>query len=185
MAYAAVETKKIVNRGFLNGPLCPIYAFGALFIIHLLTPLKDNHLAVFFLSVAITSLIELIGGFLLNLIFKKRWWDYSDRNFNIGGYICLEFSILWGLVSFFTIYGLHPEIEKLVNAFSPGLLKGFVYVGVACILVDFIATVQNILKLNKKFKEIDKIGNEIRKRSDKIGLTIATNTIEITKEGIV
>ncbi|HVI41432.1 MAG TPA: putative ABC transporter permease, partial [Anaerovoracaceae bacterium] len=97
VVYAAAKTGQFVNRGFLNGPYCPIYGFGVLFVIYLLHPVIDNLLYIFLGSVLITSAIELAGGYILEEIFHQKWWDYSDMPLNIGGYICLFFSLMWGL----------------------------------------------------------------------------------------
>lgn len=182
VAYAAVQTKEFVNRGFLNGPFCPIYACGALLIVYFLEPIRDKQLLVFLVSILITSIIEFLAGWLLEVIFKKRWWDYSDRNFNLCGYICLEFSVLWGLVSFVALYGLHPQITKLVSLFPQTALKLLITIAYIYIFIDLIATVQNILKLNKKLEEVDKLGKEMRQLSNKLGLKIATNTIDFSKD---
>ena len=99
VAYAAVTRGKLVNRGFLNGPVCPIYGFGMLALLFALTPLLDNNLLLFVGGVIIPSAIELAGGWLLYRLYHTRWWDYTDRPFNVGGFICLEFSLYWGLGS--------------------------------------------------------------------------------------
>ena len=96
VSYAALVTGKFVNRGFLNGPVCPVYGFGVVIVLSILVPLKGNLLVLFIGSVVLTSLLEWLTGFLLEKIFHQRWWDYSDQPFNIGGYICLRFSIAWG-----------------------------------------------------------------------------------------
>jgi len=95
VVYAAVKSGKFVNRGFLLGPVCPIYGFGAVGVIVALAPVKDNKLVLFVCSVLLASGIELIGGWLLDKIFSQRWWDYSHRPFNIGGYVWIIFIQLW------------------------------------------------------------------------------------------
>ena len=86
--FAAVNSGKFVNRGFLNGPICPIYGFGILAVVRLLKPFGNNILLLFVGSVLITSGLEYITGFLLEKLFHQKWWDYSDVPFNIQGYIC-------------------------------------------------------------------------------------------------
>ena len=94
VSYAALRTGKFVNRGFLNGPVCPIYGCGVVVVLVGLTPLKGNFVLLFLGSVVLTSVLELATGFVLEKLFRQRWWDYSDKPFNLGGYICLEFSIM-------------------------------------------------------------------------------------------
>ena len=96
VAFAAVKEKHFVNRGFLNGPLCPIYGVGVVAIVGLGLIAGDNVFVLFVISAIVTSLIELVTGYVLKKLFRTRWWDYSDMPLNIGGYICLPFSLLWG-----------------------------------------------------------------------------------------
>lgn len=96
VSYAALKTGRFVNRGFLNGPVCPVYGFGVVIVLWVLEPLRGNLLLLFLGSVALTSLLEWLTGFVLERLFHQRWWDYSQEPFNLGGYICLRFSIAWG-----------------------------------------------------------------------------------------
>jgi hypothetical protein len=93
--YAAATTGQLVNRGFLNGPVCPIYGFGMILVLFFLTPLEDDLLLLYIGGVILPSALELVGGWALYKLYHTRWWDYSDFPFNIGGYICLEFCLLW------------------------------------------------------------------------------------------
>jgi uncharacterized membrane protein len=95
--YAAATTGQLVNRGFLNGPVCPIYGFGMIIVLFALTPLQHSILLLYIGGVILPSALELVGGWALYKIYHTRWWDYSDFPFNIGGYICLEFCLLWGV----------------------------------------------------------------------------------------
>ena len=113
VAYAALDTGKLVNRGFLNGPLCPIYGCGMAAVLTLLLPLQDNLLILFAGGMLLTTLIELVGGWALKTLFHTTWWDYSDKSFNLGGYICLEFSILWGIGATIMVRVVHPVVMKL------------------------------------------------------------------------
>ena len=115
VAYAAVTRGKLVNRGFLNGPVCPIYGFGMLALLFALTPLLDNGLLLFAGGVIIPSALELAAGWLLYRLYHTRWWNYTDRPFNLGGYICLEFSLYWGLGAVFIMKLVHPTLAALVD----------------------------------------------------------------------
>ena len=115
VAYSAVTRGKLVNRGFLNGPVCPIYGFGMLALLFALTPLLDNGLLLFAGGVIIPSALELAAGWLLYRLYHTRWWNYTDRPFNLGGYICLEFSLYWGLGAVFIMKLVHPTLAALVD----------------------------------------------------------------------
>lgn len=113
--FAAVNTGKFVNRGFLNGPLCPMYGVGVAVIVFCLSPLEDNVWLTFLAAVVLTSGLEWITGFVLEKLFHQRWWDYSELPFNIGGYICLKFSLAWGLACLLILKVIHPGIAALVH----------------------------------------------------------------------
>ncbi|MBU5455114.1 putative ABC transporter permease, partial [Caproiciproducens sp. MSJ-32] len=116
VSYAAIKTGKFVNRGFLYGTVCPIYGLGALIVIISLNPIKNNILLLFLASILLTSFLEFLAGFLLEKIFQNKWWDYSDLPYNLKGYICLKFSIYWGIACIFIIKFIQPFIYTLINA---------------------------------------------------------------------
>ena len=116
VVYAAATTGQIVNRGFLNGPVCPIYGFGMVIVLFALTPFARSTLALYIGGVILPSALELVGGWALYRLYHTRWWDYSDKPFNIGGYICLEFSLLWGVGTLVMMKAIHPPIAGLVEA---------------------------------------------------------------------
>lgn len=166
VSYAALVTGKFVNRGFLNGPVCPIYGFGAAIIFLCLEPLKQNLLLLFLGSVLLTSLLELAAGFVLEKLFHQRWWDYSDEPFNLGGYICLRFSIAWGLIGLFVVDLLHPTVMLLVRLLPHTLGVVLLACFGAVIAVDLAATGSAIARLNRQLKQIDALAGRIRELSD-------------------
>ena len=183
VSYAALQTGKFVNRGFLNGPVCPIYGFGVVIILACLTPLKQHFILLFLGSVVLTSLLELVTGFVLEKLFHQRWWDYSDAPFNIGGYICLKFSIAWGLACLFVVDILHPTIQWVIALVPRGL--GWVLLGVfaACMAVDLAATVSTIAKLNRRLEHIDQLAGRIREASNEFGENLADRVLDAAEKG--
>ena len=93
-----VELKKFVNRGFLIGPICPIYGYGVLAIVLIIGSFKGDLLAVFLKSILVCSILEYLTSYLMEKIFKARWWDYSNKKFNLNGRICLETKIPKGII---------------------------------------------------------------------------------------
>lgn len=182
VVYAAAKTGKFINRGFLNGAYCPIYGIGVMIVLYLLNPVKDSLFYMFLGSLLITSAIEFIGGFTLEKIFHQRWWDYSDMPFNIGGYICVKFSLAWGLACLVIVDRIHPLIFALVN-WMPEIASEILLIIVVCMfIVDLIATVKSILKLNKKLEIIDEFTLKIRETSDNMGENLATGAIAILQK---
>lgn len=179
VAYAALETGKFVNRGFMNGPYCPIYGFGVILVVIVLTPLKGNLLLLFLGSFFLTSLLEFVTGFILEKIFHNQWWDYSDCPFNIKGYVCLKFSVYWGLGCVFIMKLIHPMIVSFIKKVPSdlGLVMIFFFVGI--FIVDFWITVLTILKLNRYLKRMDEIAVHIHRISDEIGENIFENVTDL------
>ena len=183
VSYAALQTGKFVNRGFLNGPVCPIYGFGVVIIIACLTPLKKDLLLLFLGSVVLTSLLELATGFVLEKLFHQRWWDYSNDPFNLGGYICLKFSIAWGFACLFVVDILHPTV-KLLIALMPRTV-GWVLLAIAAasMAVDLAATVSTIVKVNRKLARIDQLAAKIREASNEFGENLADRVLDAAEKG--
>lgn len=183
VSYAALTSGKFVNRGFLNGPLCPIYGFGAIIVLSCLEPLKHNWLLLFVGSVLLTSLLELVTGFVLEKLFHQRWWDYSDFPFNIGGYICLLFSVLWGFACLFVVKILHPSILFLVRLIphTPGVVL-LVLLGVI-MAVDIVATVQAIMGINRRLSQIDELAGKIKEASNEFGAGLADKVLDAAEKG--
>ena len=180
VSYHAVTKGKFINRGFLAGPYCPIYGFGAISVIYFLTDIAEKNKMVLFLgSMFIATIIEYIAGFLLEKIFHERWWDYSDRRLNIGGYVCLEFSVIWGMFCFLLYEAVHPMIRKMVSLI-PERVSLYLGIGLVIIMtIDLIATINTLIGLNKEFRAIDRISKDIKKVSDRIGVRVYDRTVQI------
>lgn len=166
--FATVTTGKFVNRGFLNGPVCPIYDFGMSLVLLVLLPFSDNIPLLFIGGALLTSAIELVGGWALKKFFHTTWWDYSNQPFNLGGYICLKFSILWGLCVVVVIRIVHTAIASLVHWIPFTLGAILVGIFIALFITDTIVTVLTIRKLNEKLTVINDMSARLRKESDAI-----------------
>ncbi len=169
VVYQAVEHGKFINRGFLNGPYCPIYGFGVIIVYNALEPLKENIFILYFGAVILTTAIELITGFLLEKIFDQKWWDYSRERFNLKGYICLKFSLLWGVACLITVRIIHPMVNNFVDKLPHFIGVPVLVVFFAGFTSDMIITVLAIIHIKKKLKLLDGISKEMRKISDKTG----------------
>ncbi len=109
-----IVNKKITNRGFLCGPIIPIYGVGSIFLIYVLNPFKENPILVFLLGVILTTSLEYFTSYILEKIFHNKWWDYSDQKFNIEGRICLVNAILFGVGAVFIIYFGNPWMTRFL-----------------------------------------------------------------------
>ena len=140
VAFAAIKTGTFVNRGFLNGPVCPIYGAGVCIVILCLTPFSANLAVLFIGSVILTSVLEFLTGFVLEKLYNEKWWDYSERPFNIKGYICLEFSLLWGVACVVVVKVIHPLISRLVDFVPMTLGISLFCIAVSAYLADSAVT---------------------------------------------
>ena len=177
VVYAAVTTGKLVNRGFLNGPVCPIYGFGMVIVLYALTPLVDNTLLLYLGGVILPSVLELVGGWALYKLYRTRWWDYSDYPFNIGGYICLEFCLLWGVGTLVVMRIVHPIIAGLV-----AMVPTLVGVILMCILyavyaTDVVATAIAASTLADTLDTMEKLGDSIHAVSDAMTELLGTTAM--------
>lgn len=164
-ACCAIEAKKFTNRGFLNGPFCPIYGVGALLIVKLLSPFSHSLVLLFLASTVLTSALEYVTGFLLEKLFHTRWWDYSHRRFNLQGRVCLGNTFLFGVMGVAVIYVLHPLTLRLLGLI-PTVLEPFLAAGFALYFIsDTALTVYTVLDLNKRLTELQKVLDEIREKS--------------------
>lgn len=185
VAYNTIAQGNIVNRGFLNGPYCPIYGFGMISILLIFEEItgvnvrENNGIVLFISGILIASAIELFGGWILDKLFHIRWWDYSDKPFNFKGYICLEFSIYWGLGIVFIYRIIHPTIRFFVTEIIPhGIGMGLLCVIGIIMLADTVLTVAMLIGLNKQISELDRLSKDMRRFSDDLSNTIGSKALE-------
>lgn len=179
VVYAGANQGVFVNRGFLNGPLCPIYGCGILTVLVILLPLRENLAILFVGSFLLTSALELVTGFLMEKLFHQRWWDYTEEPFNIGGYVCLRFSLLWGAACVLIVDVIHPLILRAMALIPDSISAPVLFVFSAIFITDIVVTVLTVAKLNQRLHEIDEVAHAIRKVSDAIGTVAADGTIAI------
>lgn len=166
-----------VNRGFLNGPYCPIYGCGVLIVVVALTPIKDNLIILYAGSFVLTTVLEFITGFVMEKIFHNKWWDYSDKPFNIMGYICLKFSILWGLACTFIMRVLHPVIYGFIRIIPHILGVVLIVIIMACFVADLVVTVCTIVKFNNRLRLMNEIASKLKVISNEIGENVYENVM--------
>ncbi len=181
VAYAAVKKGEFVNRGFLNGPVCPIYGYGMLTVLLVLSGLKHNLMLLFAGSVILTSALEYITGFALEKIFNDKWWDYSNCRYNLKGYICLKFSLAWGAACVFAVCVVHPFVGRVLNLVPHGISMAFFGVIYAVFAIDVSLTVAEALRIKKYFKNADKVEKHIKSVSDTVGEEITDAVLRAEK----
>jgi len=182
VSYAVLDTGKFSNRGFLNGPVCPIYGFGMVAILLLVAPVQDNLILLFIFSMLLTTAIEFITGFALEKIFSAKWWDYSDLPFNINGYVCLKFSIYWGIACTFVIKIIHSLIYNLIQITPNLLIIVLLIIFSILMLSDSIVTISTILKLKKRLKLMNKLAQDMKVVSNSLGEKISEKVLDVKEK---
>lgn len=148
--FCSINDKKLVwNRGFLIGPYIPIYGVGTISILYLLRKYFTDPMALFFLTTIICSFIEYFTSWIMEKLFKVRWWDYSEERFNIEGRICLFNSLLFGVSGLMVVYFIYPFISKLLLSLSHTALIIISSICLIVFLTDLVVTVTTLIGVRK------------------------------------
>ncbi len=152
--------KKIVNRGYMIGPYCPIYGTGALLVIWRLSDYIDKPIGLFVTSMVLCSIIEYACSYIMEKLFNTRWWDYSDKKFNINGRICLETMIPFGIGCMLVMYIINPFLVRTLEILPEFLLITIAIIIIITILIDFSLSFNIIWKFRNVSKEVHKDNTE-------------------------
>lgn len=159
--YCSIGEKKLINRGFLTGPMCPIYGTGALVMAVLLyNPFRDKPLVVFFLGMVFCDIVEYLTSFIMEKLFNARWWDYRDELFNIKGRICFKHTLYWGIAATLFVKTVHPIVIVLFEKIPTKFIVPVTCVVLAVFVVDVIFAVikaVGFIKLKKKMLELKEL----------------------------
>ena len=164
-----IEKHKFINRGFLVGPICPIYGHGCILMILTLSRYKDNPLILFINAIFICSLLEYFTSYFMEKIFKARWWDYSTKKFNLNGRICVETMIPFGILGSLVICVINPIFEYLLNLFNFETIKIIAIVLFIIYIIDYTISLIIMFGFKGTLKTVEKDGTEeITKKVKKI-----------------
>ena len=182
VVFAACRRGIFVNRGFLNGPVCPIYGFGVALVLWLLEPVKESFPLLFLGSMLVTTALEYFIGFIMESFFHDKWWDYSNNPFNIKGYVCLEFSLIWGLACVLVVDVLHPLVQRFIYIIPVRLGWWLIWIFAALMAVDALITLIELLKLPKRFKAVEELEKMMTAVSDTVGEKVLYEGYDRMKE---
>lgn len=182
VVFQTFKTGKFINRGFLAGPVCPIYGFGVLAVILLITPISGHHFQAYLVAVLVPTVLEYITGWLAEKLFHVRLWNYSGIPLNINGYVCLLFSAVWGGACLVVYYFIQPLLMRLV-AILP-MVTGWILLAVfaAVMLTDTVLTVIGAARIPKMLAAAEKMEMELRKLSDSIGETLSDGALSLREK---
>ena len=158
--YCSIGEKRIINRGFLTGPLCPIYGTAALVMTILIyNPFKDRPLMIFLLGIVLCDIVEYFTSYIMEKLFSARWWDYTYEFLNIGGRICLKHTLYWGIISVAFVRVLHPAVENLYAKINGDYLIYILIAVLAVFTLDLINAVRKALDIRKLEKTLNSLQN--------------------------
>lgn len=140
------EEKRLINRGFLTGPVCPLYGAGASLIVFFLNDFKAHPLYIFLLATLISAIIEYLTSYILEKVFNTRWWDYSNERFNINGRLNLVTLFAFGIFGLILIYFYYPWFSKFLSLFSPKILI------ISSIILSIIFVIDSVISFIVAFE---------------------------------
>lgn len=178
--YVSLKKGYFVNRGFLRLPMLPLYGTGAIMMLWVSIPVEDNLVMVYFVGVIAATMLEYVTGYVMERLFKMKYWDYSNQPFNLQGYICLSSSIAWGFLTLFLTEIIHKPIEAFVLSLSPMLDTIIIAVIGTLFIVDAIGSVKEALDLGRVLESMSKVKGQLEELQLQISLLKLETTQKIT-----
>lgn len=162
--YMSFCNRKLTNRGFIHGPMCPIYGVGAMTVYFILRPIEGNLAALYFGGAFLATLLEYLTAVVMQKVFGCIWWDYNDKPFNYKGILCLESTIAWGFYTLFLFLFLHKWVNSFMSLYSR---TTGIYISIILIVyyaVDFVISLIGAIDLNVKLKKLSGIVDEMQEK---------------------
>lgn len=162
-AYVSVCERKPVNRGFLKGPFLPIYGSGAICILIVTIPVRGNIPAMCIVGMVAATVLEYVTGYVMECLFKVRYWDYTGKFLNVNGYICLMSTICWGVMTVLVVDVIHVQVEKLVLAIDIRHVDILVMIMTPLITADFVTSFIAAIHLRDLLEQKERVAEEMQK----------------------
>lgn len=160
-AYVSLATRRPVNRGFMKGPFLPIYGCGALAILLVIRPVRTKPAAIFIFGLCTASVLEYVAGVVMERLFKVRYWDYSQKRFQLNGHICLSSSLAWGVLSLLLQFFIHVRIERLYDALPVLFSRILLLLTAAVFILDFVTSLRSAFSLRRLLEQDARLQREI------------------------
>lgn len=182
--YCSIGNKKFINRGFLYGPICPIYGCGAIIVILVLQPLKNNLILLFFATMILTSALEYFVSWLLEKAFDTKWWDYSHYQFNLHGRICLLNSVLFGVMGILAVKYVNPIVFSFISIFNVFWTKVLAISFLTLFSIDLIFTLKSMIDFRVYLKKFETFIHYLKKKveQEKWVINFQDNVEEFVKK---
>lgn len=164
--YCSIPARRFVPRGFLHGPLCPIYGAGVLLMLLFFEPLKGNLFVFYIISTITMSAWEYFVGWFLETTTHVKYWDYSNFHFNLKGRICLWVCLTWGVLSYVTIFWLHPPVAGFFVQIPPLSRQITALVLAVLVLTDAVFTIRELALVSKAMKRLQALNGKLTAAKD-------------------
>ncbi|MCI8516809.1 MAG: hypothetical protein HFG75_08080 [Hungatella sp.] len=168
--YVSLKKRRFVNRGFLRLPMLPLYGTGAVMMLWVSLPVRDHLILVYLSGVVAATALEYVTGYMMERLFKMRYWDYSNQRLQIGGYICLSSSIAWGFLTIFLTEVIHQPVARLVLSLPP-VMEFSLLTAVSCFfLADTVQSTREALALGQALEAMTKMKSELEEMQLQLAL---------------
>ena len=166
--YVSLREHRWVNRGFMHGPMLPLYGSGAVSVLIITLPVRDNLPLVFIMGMIGATLLEFFTGMIMESLFHVRYWDYSHLKFNIKGYICPVASLCWGVFSIMMVKVVHIPFEEVILKIPMTIADGLAFVLTVVAAVDFTQSFNEAMDMKKMLAQLDETKVQIQKLQERI-----------------
>lgn len=182
--YKSILEKKPINSGFMFGPYCPIYGFGAIIMIALLQNIKSDITLLFIVSFVVLTLWEYVVGVILEKVYHTKYWDYSNNRININGRVCLLNSVYWGILGVVFTRVVHPQVAKLTLLIPSNTLFYIDLIIGLIMIVDATISGINFNLISKKIEELKTLSEKIKEKLEKAKTTKQSKTTTSSKNNL-
>ncbi|MCD8326112.1 MAG: putative ABC transporter permease, partial [Lachnospiraceae bacterium] len=166
--YVSLKSRHFVNRGFMHGPFLPLYGTGAIMMLVVSRPFADNILLTYIAGCIGATVLEYVTGAMMEAMFKVRYWDYSDKRFNIKGYICLGSTLAWGVLTILMTRVVHTQVESLVISIPAQTLSMLVFALTVYIVIDLVLSFKDAFALRDVLVKLEKVRQEAAQWQEKL-----------------
>ena len=177
-SYVSICKHKLTNRGFLTGPMLPIYGSGAVVMLCATYPVRSSEIGIFFLGMFAATLLEYVTGVVMEALFQVRYWDYSDKKFNIQGHICLSSSLAWGVFTLLLIRVVHPYVASFLEKIPQAVCFGALIVITVLFAIDFASSFHAAMDLRQILESLTNLKSDAEKLREHF--TVLTDSVSET-----
>lgn len=186
-AYVSLKKHHPVNRGFMTGPYIPLYGSGAVLILFVTLPVRDNYILMYIAGAVATTILEYITGVVMERLFGVRYWDYSDQKFNFQGQICLSSTAVWGLMTLLLVEFIHHPIEQVVLMIDEKVLTNVTMAFTVVFTFDFATAFRTAIDLRDVLIQAEKAKKEIELMQKRVEVleAVFNDSLETSVENLV